>query len=358
MSRARGDCDVIIIGAGFAGLAAARAAAEAGARVMVFEAKAEIGARLHTTGIYVREAYEADPPPDHLLQAVETVRLYGPNRSYRDLAQDGYAFYTTDTAGVLAWMAERARAAGADVRTAAPLQAGFQRDGRVEVMVGGRAVSGWYLIGADGARSRTAQIFGLGRNTRFLAGVEREYPVLGDLDPARLHVILDSVTAPGYVAWAAANPKGAQMGLAVSQGRKPGIEPFLAEAEARFGLSASDGAEWRAGLIPCGGLVRPWEKGVVALVGDAAGMVSPLTAGGIRTALVYGEALGRAAGEWFAKGGPPPRYVMAGALPRFGVRHVLRGAMDAPPPNWALQLLVTSAPAADFAKRMFFTRRG
>lgn len=356
--RSRGDCDVIIIGGGFAGLAAARAAAREGARVMLFEAKAEIGARLHTTGIYVREAVVADPPPERLLRKVERVRLYGPNRQTRDLDQAGYAFYTTDTAGVLRWMADEARAAGAIIHTAAPIQAGYQKGGMVEVIVGGRAITGWYLIGADGARSRVARLFGLGENTQFLSGVEREYDGLAGLDPRFLHVTLDSKLAPGYVAWAAASPSGAQIGLAVSRGRKPDVEAVIAEAEARFGLSPDQASGWRAGLIPCGGMVRPWRKDVVALVGDAAGMVSPLTAGGIRTALVYGQKLGAAAGAWFAKSGPPPHYVMAGDLPRFGVRHPLRWLMSAPPPNPLLQLAVDAAPVAAFAKRMFFTRRG
>lgn len=357
MSEARGDCDLIIIGGGFAGLAAARAAAKTGARVKVFEAKPEIGGRLHTTGIYVQEAFDADPPPPHLVRRVEKVRLYGPNRKARDLDEAGYAFFTTDTGGVLRWMADEARAAGAEIITGAPLSAGFQDEGRVEVVVGRRAVSGFFLIGADGARSRTAEIFGLGANVRHLSGVERDYEGYGGLDPDRLHVILDSEAAPGYVAWACANPNGAQLGLAVSQGCKPEIQTFLGEAEKRFGLDPAKAVEWRAGLIPCGGMVRPWQKGVVALLGDAAGMVSPLTAGGIQTALVYGRKLGDAAGKWLMRQGPPPRYAMAGDLPRFGVKHVLRRIMDAPPPNWALQMLVDATPAAALAKRMFFTRR-
>jgi digeranylgeranylglycerophospholipid reductase len=355
----RGDADILIIGAGFAGLAAARAAAREGARVIVLEAKAEIGGRLHTTGIYVDEAFEVDPPPAHLLRKVERVRLYGPNRAARDLSDAGYAFYTTDTGGVLRWMADEARAAGAEIHVAAPLQAGYQADGKVEVVAGGRRLTGWFLIGADGARSRTAQIFGLGQNRRFLAGVERDYAGLGTMDPNFLHVVLDSKAAPGYVAWGAASPTGAQVGLAVSQGKKPHIDAFLLEAEKLFGLEGVAATEWRAGLIPCGGIVHPWRKGVVALVGDSAGMVSPLTAGGIQTALRYGEKLGAAAGAWFTKKAPPPWYVMQGDLPRFGIRHALRWMMDAPPPNWALQLLVDAGPAAtSVAKRMFFSRRG
>lgn len=46
----------------------------------------------------------------------------------------------------------------------------------------------------------------------------------------------------------------------------------------------------RAGLIPVGGPVDPIAGDRVLLVGDAAGLVSPLTAGGIHTALESGRA--------------------------------------------------------------------
>lgn len=352
----RAEWDLIVVGAGFAGLAAAKAAALEGARVVVVEAKPEIGSRLHTTGILVQEAFDLIDPPAHLVRKVEHVRLYGPNRKHRDLDQTGYAFYTTDTGGLLRWMARAAEAAGAEIRANAPLTHGFQRDGRVEIVAGKRALAGYFLIGADGAKSQTADLFALGKNKRFLIGMEREYAPTGDLDPDYLHVVLDSEAAPGYVAWAAAHPQGAQIGLAVSGSKKPLMDPVAFEMEKRFHLRREDVYEKRAGAIPCGGLVKPWMKGVVALTGDAAGMVSPLTAGGIRTALQHGAAMGAAAGKWLTRRGPPVDFALMGALPRFGMRPFLRRALDLPPPNWALQMLVDASPMALFAKRIFFTR--
>ncbi|MDH5410777.1 MAG: FAD-dependent oxidoreductase, partial [Alphaproteobacteria bacterium] len=48
--------DIVIIGAGYAGLVCARVAAQRGLKVLVIEKKAEAGIQLHTTGIIVKEA--------------------------------------------------------------------------------------------------------------------------------------------------------------------------------------------------------------------------------------------------------------------------------------------------------------
>lgn len=49
------EYDLAVIGAGFAGLAAAHAGATRGLKTIVLERKAEPGARPHTTGLLVKE---------------------------------------------------------------------------------------------------------------------------------------------------------------------------------------------------------------------------------------------------------------------------------------------------------------
>ena len=60
MSRAHAPFDLIIVGASFAGLVAARTAAMRGLEVAVIDAKPEAGHRVATTGILVKEAAEED----------------------------------------------------------------------------------------------------------------------------------------------------------------------------------------------------------------------------------------------------------------------------------------------------------
>ncbi len=71
--------DLIVIGASFAGLACARAAARAGLQVAIVEKKASSGDKLHTTGIVVKDAIDTIPwlqqVPAALVRQVDGVRL-------------------------------------------------------------------------------------------------------------------------------------------------------------------------------------------------------------------------------------------------------------------------------------------
>ncbi len=346
--------DLAIVGAGFAGLAAARAAALRGLRVAVLEAKPAIGVRLHTTGIFVREAADAYDIPLSFSRRVTRVRLYGPSRQTLDLQGPGYYFLTTDTAAVLRWLAEEAVRAGAHIRTHCRVE-GMDRDGRVwRIQAGGEAIGARYLLGADGARSPTARMLGLSENRRFIAGVERDYRDPGLLDPAYLHCFLDSRTAPGYIAWAAVSPIGAQVGLAVSDGRRPRIAAFTREAELMFRLDPARAKERRAGLIPCGGVVNRWWREGAMLVGDAAGMVSPLTGGGIHPALSLGRRAGQAIADHLRAGAVSPEKAVDAALPNYALKLVMRRALDTAPPNWLFDLAISTAPMATLARRVFF----
>lgn len=350
------DVDLLVVGAGFAGLAAAKAAAGRGLAVRVVDAKPEIGSRLHTTGIFVKEAADLLDLPPKLVNRVTGVRLYGPSRMPVDLAAPGYAFATTDTGGVLRWMADEARRAGAEVRAGARFDGGVADGDRVVARISGESTRARWLLGADGAKSLVAKAFGLGANTRFLTGAEREYAGLGTLDPDYLHCILDSRIAPGYLGWAAAAPGFVQVGLAVSHGRKPDIGALAAEMEARFGLDPEQIVERRAGVIPCGGLVKNWARPRVTLIGDAAGWVSPATGGGIRLALELGRRAGQAVVDHFEIGAPAPDVQLAPELPKFWKKRLMRAVLDAAPANALIDLAIDTAPFRAFARRVYFHR--
>src|SRR5262252_9429287 len=172
MSPQQGRCDLLIVGASFAGLVAARTAAMRGLDVVVMEAKPDAGARVATTGILVKEAAEEIDLPHNLTRRVHRVRLYAPNLRHVDLFSPGTFFLTTDTGNLLRWLAQEALRAGARIRYGTRFAGAEQRGNCLRIAR--LALDCRYLLGADGARSTVAKCFGLGRNQRFLTGVEAE----------------------------------------------------------------------------------------------------------------------------------------------------------------------------------------
>ena len=212
------EYDLLIVGASFAGAACAIAAAQYGLRVCVLERKRDPGLKLHTTGIIVKEAAERtwlNRMPADLVRRVERVRLYAPNLRNVALQVPDYYFLTTDTPNLMRWLADEMRAQGVDLRLSQSfLHASREPDprrGRWHLPGIGRT---HWLVGADGAKSRVAQRFGLGHVRDFLYGVEYEFAGLELREPDALHCFVDKRLAPGYIGWATQNPTGVQFGLA------------------------------------------------------------------------------------------------------------------------------------------------
>lgn len=355
--------DVVVVGASFAGAACALAARRAGLRVCVLERKRDPGIRLHTTGIIVSEAAEGTllgTMPAALSRRVEGVRLYSPSLRSLSLCSPGDYFLTTDTPSVMRWLAGRMRAAGVDLRLMQSFTNAHREDEGWQVEGLGRTR---WLVGADGAKSRVAARTRLGRVREFFYGIEHEYAGARLADPDALHCFLSRELAPGYIGWAAQGPAGVQAGLAFrhrpSRTGTPDIDGLLRRVGALLGLAPGlRPASVRAGLIPCGGPVAPIAANGVILTGDAAGIVSPVTAGGIHSAWRHGEAVGAAIAAHMLDAGPCPMRVAAAAAPRFRTKRALRWLFDHAQADWPFDLLIDTPPLRWAARQVYFRRRG
>ncbi|MCP4382741.1 MAG: NAD(P)/FAD-dependent oxidoreductase [Hyphomicrobiales bacterium] len=346
--------DLLIVGASFAGLVAAKTAAARGLDVAVIDSKREPGANIRTTGILVREAIDEIDIPAHLTRKVPGVRLYAPNLSSVDLFCPGYAFYTTRTAALLRWLTDEAREAGARVLYGLRFDGGSTDNGLIRL--DGIDIQTRYLIGADGARSRVAKCFGLNPNRRFLTGVETEFETGDSVDPRFLHCFLSAAFAPGHIAWAAPGPDVIQVGLAVGNGKKPDLAAFLAHTESRFGWRSMKIVERRSGLIPCGGPLRQTASPGVLLIGDAAGWVSPLTGGGIRLAFRHGRRAASYVADHLLNGGAAPEARLVSDVPPLRWKRLLRRAFDLTPPDPLLNLALSTGPMRRAAELVYFHR--
>jgi flavin-dependent dehydrogenase len=187
----------------------------------------------------------------------------------------------------------------AAVEAGVRLQLGTRYDGRRgdDVLLVGRngpaRVRARFVVGADGARSRVARDLALDRNHHLLIGAEEVFDVPGSDEPSTFHCVLDPSLAPGYLAWVVNDGRHAHVGVAGYAERFP---DGLRRALEKFGASAPGlpvdrpaEVERRGGPIPVGGLLRRISCADGLLVGDAAGAVSPLTAGGLDPCLRLSE---------------------------------------------------------------------
>ena len=351
------DYDVGIVGAGFAGLACARAAARRGLSVLVIDRKAEPGERMHTTGLVVKEAAERCEIPATLARRVGGIRLYAPSLAQLDLAAAGYYFLATDTPALMRWFAREAARAGAHLRFGRAYR-GTPRPATGVTLAGGNERVRC-LVGADGPTSAVAAEFGLGRNREFLLGVEAEYRGVGGVDPDRLHCFLDRRLARGYIGWVVPGQDGLfQVGIACRRPDRPDLPAFERKLERIFDFRAAQRVGRRGGLIPVGGPVSPSAARGVVLVGDAAGLVSPLSAGGIHTALESGWAAAQAIADHLLEGAGDPGRVLARDRPRFAWKRALRALYDVGVPDPVLDAVLRTRPFTALARSVCFHHRG
>lgn len=358
------ETDCIVVGASFAGLACATALAHTGMRVTVLERKTDAGEKLHTTGIIVKDAVDQiallDRLPAELIRRVTGVRLYAPNMKHVDLAAPGYYFLSTDTPEVMRWLAARAEQAGTCIRYRTPfteakrIQSGFDL---------GEHGSTRFLVGADGPNSRVAKALGLGRSNQFLFGIEHEYSGVELARPDMLHCFVDRRLAPGYIGWIVAAPGAVQVGLAqrLRQARTPAadaMDEFLHKIAPIIDLRTARPASVRAGMIPCGGIVRPVAARRVLLVGDAAGMVSPVTAGGIHNALKHGLAAGHAIADYLNGRRDDPSGWFVNSYPTFRTKRLLRFLFDRFQSDALFNVLLHTKAMRSAAGIVYFHHKG
>jgi geranylgeranyl reductase family protein len=294
--------DVLVIGLGPAGAAAAAVAARAGLQVLCLERRSQIGVPVQCAE-YVPLPLAKHTRIDGVLQQ----RIMGMTSVLPSGMEEHSDFpgLMVDRAAFDQALAAEAQRQGAqcllDARVLAVDAAHNMtrvRQGRTETTIGYRL-----LIAADGPHSTVARSLGL---TPLDTIWTRQYTVALRQSCARTEVWL-SADYPGGYAWLF--PKGEVANLGVGMDKRMGrdMKQPLDALHRRLMDAGRVGADILArtgGAIPVGGLRDPLVAGRVLFVGDAAGLTHPITGAGIAAALSSGERAGEAAAV-FLRGGDP-----------------------------------------------------
>jgi flavin-dependent dehydrogenase len=359
-------CDVAIVGAGLAGLETARLLSSSGIDVVLLDRKANLFEKIHTTGIFVRRTFEDfDLPEACLGPPIRHVVLTSPSGKELKLKSDQDEFRVGKMGLLYTALLEQAVETGMrwwPKTTFSSLQTNDE-GATLKLRSGAETISlqARYVVAADGAISRTAAALGLDVNKKWIVGSEA---VLGsDLgsEPPHFRLTMDAKLAPGYLAWAVDDGHEQHVGVAgAGKNYRPAEE--LRRYSDQLGMSPHVPViERRGGRIPVGGVLRNIANRQGLSVGDAAGAVSPLTAGGLDPCLRLSRLAADVIIGMLQHDAPDAylRYNGERFRSRFSSRLLLRRLLELARSNTLINLgmwALRTPPGRRFAAKLFFGR--
>lgn len=289
--------DVTIIGAGLGGLQCARLLARQNVKVLLVDRKSDLTKGVHTTGIFVRKTFEDfEFPAGTLGRAIRSVDLYSPKLRKLSLKSKNDEFRIGRMGPLYQSLLDECIALGVEfssesrfVGVSSPRVSSPHGSKGTSVVLLEKSgtqitIETKVIVGADGSNSAVARFLGLDQNKEMIVGYEEVYHRNAAHSEPVLHCFLDAELAPGYLAWVADDGVEIHIGVGgYSSGFKPreALDIFKKKIADKFDPDEMSFAESRGGRIPVGGILRRISNECGLLIGDAAGAVSPLTAGGL-----------------------------------------------------------------------------
>ena len=308
-------CDVLVVGAGPAGLSAARAAAKEGVKTLVIEEHPEIGKPVQC----------AEGIGEYLLQFL-------PFRVHRDLLRwkiEGMVFwardmmvkregklwsgYTIDREKWDKWLASLAVKEGAAIKTASRLiYMDFQDDFVVKkVIVEGKdgnrlEIDPKVIIAADGVNSTVIDLLGVGES--YIENVVKvksfEVKNVRLLHPYHEQIFIGDFAPNAYAYIFPISRDRANVGVGVyKSGKKPedAYQEFLELPIVKEQLKRAINVIEKSGDAPLGYRTKRWFYGNILLVGDAANQNLKPFVEGILPSMICGNIAGKLSAD-VAKG--------------------------------------------------------
>jgi digeranylgeranylglycerophospholipid reductase len=280
--------DAIVVGAGPAGLQAARQLAARRLRVAILEEHHVIGDPVHCTGVLAREAFdEFSLSSDSILNELTTARFISPSGQdivYRTRVVEAVV---VDRALFDRRLADEAVRAGAELVRGARVDAISSADDGVTIAVTDQApLRARSCVLACGGRYKLHRQLGLGVPSLLLHTAQRELPAS---TPGDVEVHFGSEIAPCGFAWVVPvwrdGRSYARIGVMAEAQAPTYFERILDRVASRWGVERPLAGPPRQKILPLSRISRTYGDRFIA-VGDAAGLVKPTTGGGIYYSLV------------------------------------------------------------------------
>jgi len=279
--------DVIVVGAGPAGSTAARLLARQGASVLLLERARFPRDKPCGGGVTIRAASLTDVDLSPVIERT----IYGARFSLRlgghfDRWYPQPLTYMTQRRHLDAYLAELACEAGADFHDGEPLRT-VEVDGGVIVRTDRGSYNSSVLIAADGANGLAARTAGLHPQFEEAVALEGNAHFSPEIPAAwRELVALDLGGLAGGYGWIF--PKGDHLNVGVGAWKYAAstLRPKLADLCSRYHLDAVGLENLRGHYLPIRIAGSPAVRGPVLAIGDAAGLIDPLSGEGIHMAFV------------------------------------------------------------------------
>ncbi|MEM1742380.1 MAG: NAD(P)/FAD-dependent oxidoreductase [Nitrososphaerota archaeon] len=288
--------DVIVVGAGPAGVAAAKASGKTGAKTLLIEKAPAIMANKpcgQATSQETLKTAEVKPEPDIVLNKAYAI-VYAPNMNYVKIDRIGFLI---DKSRFLQEIATQAAEYGVEIHVREEFIDMKIADRSVVVKTSRGEYEAGVVIGADGYNSRVAKCVGVIEKSEPIPTIQYIMVNCRIKYPNAVRFFLGNNVAPGGYAWIfPKNEKIAEVGIGV---RVASAKEYLDAFVKRFSdeLGKAQIIDYRGAPVPIGGMIKDPVRDRVILIGDAAGTVIPLTGAGIHSSIAAGLAAGKVAGE-------------------------------------------------------------